>query len=88
MINFIIIRTDTESTGHYSRTEVDIGKNGGRTRTKISFPQLFKRKKDKVTGTDTDTVRTIVTMEDEKVRKNLLYIQYSWNTIFGYYFYF
>ncbi|XP_011496129.1 PREDICTED: fasciclin-3 [Ceratosolen solmsi marchali] len=59
-------RTDTESTGHYSRSEVDIGKTGGRIRPKISLPQLFKRKKDKVTGTDTDTVRTIVTMDDEK----------------------
>lgn len=61
----IQIRSDTESTGRYSRTEVDTGKNGGRP--KISFSQLFKRNKDKVSGADTDTVRTVVTMEDEKV---------------------
>lgn len=62
------IRSDTESTGHYSRTEVDAGKNG-RVLPKISFSQLFKRNKDKVSGADTDTVRTVVTMEDEKVFK-------------------
>ncbi|OXU30427.1 hypothetical protein TSAR_004479 [Trichomalopsis sarcophagae] len=57
--------SDTESTGRYSRTEVDAGKNSGRPR--ISLSQLFKRNKDKVSGADTDTVRTVVTMDDEKI---------------------
>ncbi|XP_014227136.1 fasciclin-3-like isoform X1 [Trichogramma pretiosum] len=59
-------RSDTESTGRYSRTEVDTTKNSSRLRPKINLSQLFKRNKDKVSGADTDTVRTVVTMEDEK----------------------
>ncbi|XP_014227138.1 fasciclin-3-like isoform X3 [Trichogramma pretiosum] len=58
--------SDTESTGRYSRTEVDTTKNSSRLRPKINLSQLFKRNKDKVSGADTDTVRTVVTMEDEK----------------------
>ena len=63
------IRSDTESAGRYSRTEVDAAESGGRRkiRPKIALSQLFKRKKDKVSGADTDTMRTVVTIDDEKV---------------------
>ncbi|XP_076382514.1 fasciclin 3 isoform X4 [Megalopta genalis] len=59
-------RSDTESAGRYSRTEVD-GSRGER-KPKISFSRLFKRNKDKVSGADTDTMRTIVTVDDEKLQ--------------------
>ena len=59
-------RSDTESAGRYSRNEVD-SSTGRRRRPKITFSQLFKRNKDKVSGADTDTVRTNVTVDDEKV---------------------
>ncbi|XP_051162646.1 fasciclin-3 isoform X2 [Leptopilina boulardi] len=58
-------RSDTESAGRYSRSEVD-NSSGRRRRPKITFSQLFKRNKDKVSGADTDTVRTNVTVDDEK----------------------
>lgn len=60
-----MIRSDTESAGRYSRTEVD-GSRGER-KSRISLSRLFKRNKDKVSGADTDTVRTVVTVDDEKV---------------------
>lgn len=59
------IRSDTESAGRYSRSEVD-GQSRGR-KPKISLSRLFKRNKDKVSGADTDTMRTVVTVDDEKV---------------------
>ncbi|XP_043475397.1 fasciclin-3 isoform X2 [Leptopilina heterotoma] len=59
-------RSDTESAGRYSRSEVDNSSSGRRRRPKITFSQLFKRNKDKVSGADTDTVRTNVTVDDEK----------------------
>ncbi|XP_078050801.1 fasciclin 3, partial [Augochlora pura] len=59
-------RSDTESAGRYSRTEVD-GSRGER-KPKISFSRLFKRNKDKVSGADTDTMRTVVTVDDEKLQ--------------------
>ncbi|XP_076642737.1 fasciclin 3 isoform X2 [Halictus rubicundus] len=58
--------SDTESAGRYSRTEVD-GSRGER-KPKISFSRLFKRNKDKVSGADTDTMRTVVTVDDEKLQ--------------------
>ncbi|XP_048514962.1 fasciclin-3 isoform X1 [Athalia rosae] len=61
-------RSDTESAGRYSRSEVDSATSGRRRRPKITFSQLFKRNKDKVSGADTDTVRTVVTVDDEKIQ--------------------
>ncbi|XP_043260507.1 fasciclin-3 isoform X1 [Colletes gigas] len=60
-------RSDTESAGRYSRTEVD-GSSQGRKKSKISFTRLFKRNKDKVSGADTDTMRTVITIDDEKLQ--------------------
>ncbi|XP_043272856.1 fasciclin-3 isoform X2 [Venturia canescens] len=60
--------SDTESAGRYSRTEVDGGADGRRRRPKITLSRLFKRNKDKVSGADTDTMRTVVTVDDEKVQ--------------------
>ncbi|KAK0094618.1 hypothetical protein PV326_010454 [Microctonus aethiopoides] len=57
--------SDTES-GRYSRTEVD-STSGRPRRPKIALSQLFRRNKDKVSGADTDTMRTIVSVDDEKV---------------------
>ncbi|XP_043260508.1 fasciclin-3 isoform X2 [Colletes gigas] len=59
--------SDTESAGRYSRTEVD-GSSQGRKKSKISFTRLFKRNKDKVSGADTDTMRTVITIDDEKLQ--------------------
>ncbi|XP_076278244.1 fasciclin 3 isoform X3 [Lasioglossum baleicum] len=64
--NIDMQRSDTESAGRYSRTEVD-GSRGER-KPKISFSRLFKRNKDKVSGADTDTMRTVVTVDDEKLQ--------------------
>ncbi|XP_046419857.1 fasciclin-3 isoform X2 [Neodiprion fabricii] len=62
-------RSDTESAGRYSRSEVDSSASAARrARAKMNFSQLFKRNKDKVSGTDTDTVRTVVTVDDEKIQ--------------------
>ncbi|KAK9299220.1 hypothetical protein QLX08_007725 [Tetragonisca angustula] len=58
--------SDTESAGRYSRTEVD-GSRGER-KSRISLSRLFKRNKDKVSGADTDTMRTVVTVDDEKLQ--------------------
>ncbi|XP_046741539.1 fasciclin-3 isoform X7 [Diprion similis] len=61
--------SDTESAGRYSRSEVDSSASAARrARAKMTFSQLFKRNKDKVSGTDTDTVRTVVTVDDEKIQ--------------------
>lgn len=60
--------SDTESAGRYSRTEVDSSSTGRSRRPKISLSQLFKRNKDKVSGADTDTMRTVVTVDDEKLQ--------------------
>lgn len=62
-----MIRSDTESAGRYSRTEVDGSREERKSR--ISLSNLFKRNKDKVSGADTDTMRTVVTVDDEKVNK-------------------
>ncbi|CAG5103473.1 Similar to Fas3: Fasciclin-3 (Drosophila melanogaster) [Cotesia congregata] len=51
--------SDTESAGRYSRTEVDSG-SGRPRRPKIMLTQLFKRNKDKVSGSDTDTMKTVI----------------------------
>ncbi|XP_050484853.1 fasciclin-3 isoform X2 [Bombus huntii] len=61
--------SDTESAGRYSRTEVD-GSRGER-KSRISLSRLFKRNKDKVSGADTDTVRTVVTVDDEKLQPGM-----------------
>ena len=58
--------SDTESAGRYSRTEVD-GSSRGR-KPKLSLARIFKRNKDKVSGADTDTMRTVVTVDDEKLQ--------------------
>ncbi|XP_044577810.1 fasciclin-3 isoform X2 [Cotesia glomerata] len=58
--------SDTESAGRYSRTEVDSG-SGRPRRPKIMLTQLFKRNKDKVSGSDTDTMKTVITVDDEKI---------------------
>ncbi|XP_034182930.1 fasciclin 3 isoform X2 [Osmia lignaria lignaria] len=63
-------RSDTESAGRYSRTEVDGSSKGGR-KSRISLSRLFKRNKDKVSGADTDTMRTVVTVDDEKLQTSL-----------------
>lgn len=72
-----MIRSDTESAGRYSRTEVDGSREERKSR--ISLSSLFKRNKDKVSGADTDTMRTVVTVDDEKVNKlfsnNLLIVE-------------
>ncbi|CAK9831433.1 Fas3 [Anthophora retusa] len=59
-------RSDTESAGRYSRTEVD-GSRAER-KSKINLSRFFKRNKDKVSGADTDTMRTVVTVDDEKLQ--------------------
>ncbi|XP_014296194.1 fasciclin-3 isoform X2 [Microplitis demolitor] len=59
--------SDTESAGRYSRTEVDAGSSGRPRRPKIMLTQLFRRNKDKVSGSDTDTMKTVVTVDDEKI---------------------
>ncbi|XP_024936696.1 fasciclin-3 isoform X3 [Cephus cinctus] len=61
-------RSDTESAGRYSRSEVDGAVPARRRRPKITLSQLFKRNKDKVSGADSDTVRTVVTVDDEKLQ--------------------
>lgn len=61
-----LIRSDTESAGRYSRSEVD-NSSGHSKKPRIILSQLFRRNKDKVSGTDTDTMRTVVNVDDEKV---------------------
>lgn len=62
-----LIRSDTESAGRYSRSEVDGPSSRGRRKPRINLSRLFGRNKDKVSGADTDTMRTVVTVDDEKV---------------------
>ncbi|KAH0951776.1 hypothetical protein HN011_005630 [Eciton burchellii] len=61
-------RSDTESAGRYSRSEVDGTSSRGQRRPRINLSRLFGRNKDKVAGTDTDTLKTVVTVDDEKVQ--------------------
>lgn len=65
--NLLLIRSDTESAGRYSRSEIDGASSRGRRRPRINLSRLFGRNKDKVSGADTDTMRTVVTIDDEKV---------------------
>lgn len=62
-----LIRSDTESAGRYSRSEIDGASSRGQRKSRISLSRLFGRKKDKVSGADTDTMRTVVTIDDDKV---------------------
>ncbi|EFN79564.1 hypothetical protein EAI_01255 [Harpegnathos saltator] len=61
-----LIRSDTESAGRYSRSEVDGSSSRGRRKPRINLSRLFGRNKDKISGADTDTMRTVVTLDDEK----------------------
>ncbi|XP_029158916.1 fasciclin-3 isoform X2 [Nylanderia fulva] len=60
-------RSDTESAGKYSRSEVDGASSRGR-KPRINLSRLFGRNKDKVSGADTDTMKTVVTVDDEKLQ--------------------
>ncbi|KAG7212789.1 hypothetical protein KM043_013048 [Ampulex compressa] len=60
--------SDTESAGRYSRTEVDGAASRRPRRPTINLTKFFRRNKDKVSGADTDTVRTVVTVDDEKLQ--------------------
>ncbi|XP_029679306.1 fasciclin-3 isoform X2 [Formica exsecta] len=60
-------RSDTESAGRYSRSEVDGASSRGQRKPRINLSRLFGRNKDKVSGTDTDTMKTVVTVDDEKI---------------------
>ncbi|XP_032672787.1 fasciclin-3 isoform X2 [Odontomachus brunneus] len=60
--------SDTESAGRYSRSEIDGTSSRGRRRPRINLSRLFGRNKDKVSGADTDTMRTVVTIDDEKLQ--------------------
>ncbi|XP_044018316.1 fasciclin-3 isoform X1 [Aphidius gifuensis] len=62
--------SDTESAGRYSRSEVD-NSSGNSKKPRIIFSQLFRRNKDKVSGTDTDTMRTVVNVDDEKIPETI-----------------
>ncbi|XP_011167086.1 fasciclin-3 isoform X2 [Solenopsis invicta] len=61
-------RSDTESAGRYSRSEVDGSSSRGQRRPRINLSRLFGKNKDKVSGTDTDTMKTVVTIDDEKLQ--------------------
>ncbi|XP_036147711.1 fasciclin-3 isoform X2 [Monomorium pharaonis] len=60
-------RSDTESAGKYSRSEVDGASSRGQRRPRINLSRLFGKNKDKVSGADTDTMKTVVTVDDEKL---------------------
>ncbi|XP_025154449.1 fasciclin-3 isoform X1 [Harpegnathos saltator] len=60
--------SDTESAGRYSRSEVDGSSSRGRRKPRINLSRLFGRNKDKISGADTDTMRTVVTLDDEKLQ--------------------
>ncbi|XP_011877623.1 PREDICTED: fasciclin-3 isoform X2 [Vollenhovia emeryi] len=60
--------SDTESAGRYSRSEVDGGSSRGRRKPRINLSRFFGRNKDKVSGADTDTMKTVVTVDDEKLQ--------------------
>ncbi|XP_018301715.1 fasciclin-3 isoform X2 [Mycetomoellerius zeteki] len=61
-------RSDTESAGRYSRSEVDGASSRGQRKPRINLSRFFGRNKDKVSGTDTDTMKTVVTVDDEKLQ--------------------
>lgn len=61
------IRSDTESAGRYSRSEIDGASSQGQRKPRFNLSKFFGRNKDKVSGTDTDTMKTVVTVGDEKV---------------------
>lgn len=60
--------SDTESAGRYSRSEVDGASSRGQRKPRINLSRLFGRNKDKVSGADTDTMKTVVTVDDEKLQ--------------------
>ncbi|XP_018358859.1 PREDICTED: fasciclin-3 isoform X3 [Trachymyrmex cornetzi] len=60
--------SDTESAGRYSRSEVDGASSRGQRKPRINLSRFFGRNKDKVSGTDTDTMKTVVTVDDEKLQ--------------------
>ncbi|XP_018345567.1 PREDICTED: fasciclin-3 isoform X3 [Trachymyrmex septentrionalis] len=59
--------SDTESAGRYSRSEVDGASSRGQRKPRINLSRFFGRNKDKVSGADTDTMKTVVTVDDEKL---------------------
>ncbi|XP_020280127.1 fasciclin-3 isoform X2 [Pseudomyrmex gracilis] len=61
-------RSDTESAGRYSRSEIDGSSSRGQRKPRINLSRLFGRNKDKVSGADTDTMKTVVTVDDEKLQ--------------------
>ncbi|XP_011063953.1 PREDICTED: fasciclin-3 isoform X2 [Acromyrmex echinatior] len=61
-------RSDTESAGRYSRSEVDGASSQGQRKPRINLSRFFGRNKDKVSGADTDTMKTVVTVDDEKLQ--------------------
>lgn len=69
-------RSDTESAGKYSRSEVDGTSSQGQRKPRINFSRFFGRNKDKVSGADTDTMKTVVTVDDEKVIAAVLFTRY------------
>ncbi|XP_011063956.1 PREDICTED: fasciclin-3 isoform X4 [Acromyrmex echinatior] len=60
--------SDTESAGRYSRSEVDGASSQGQRKPRINLSRFFGRNKDKVSGADTDTMKTVVTVDDEKLQ--------------------
>ncbi|XP_020280130.1 fasciclin-3 isoform X5 [Pseudomyrmex gracilis] len=60
--------SDTESAGRYSRSEIDGSSSRGQRKPRINLSRLFGRNKDKVSGADTDTMKTVVTVDDEKLQ--------------------
>ncbi|XP_025267381.1 fasciclin-3 isoform X2 [Camponotus floridanus] len=59
--------SDTESAGRYSRSEIDGASSRGQRKSRFNLSKLFGRNKDKVSGTDTDTMKTVITVGDEKI---------------------
>ncbi|XP_077266070.1 fasciclin 3 isoform X3 [Temnothorax americanus] len=60
--------SDTESAGRYSRSEVDGASSRGQRKPRINLSRFFGKNKDKVSGADTDTMKTVVTVDDEKLQ--------------------
>ncbi|KAG5308733.1 FAS3 protein, partial [Acromyrmex insinuator] len=65
---FLFYSSDTESAGRYSRSEVDGASSQGQRKPRINLSRFFGRNKDKVSGADTDTMKTVVTVDDEKLQ--------------------
>ncbi|EFN65313.1 hypothetical protein EAG_07252 [Camponotus floridanus] len=61
------VKSDTESAGRYSRSEIDGASSRGQRKSRFNLSKLFGRNKDKVSGTDTDTMKTVITVGDEKI---------------------